>query len=213
MEAPWRKPGAFSGVDGVRAEEAPGFRHGASLDREPTLDCAAFFLTTLARVRTLAGMPVYHFTYHGYRTWNADREEGWHQHGEEGVHPPQPELATHRDSIADGDMMEFSVDRRRVLFEILTEVCCNHGWRLHCVGIDDTHLHPVVSWEGEVESGYVKDRLKNLLSLLLNRREERVGRHVFSKKSGDTRVYGRRHLTYLKTEYLPKHAFFWCEEE
>ena len=109
--------------------------------------------------------------------------------------------------------MLFSDDHYSLLLTILQDICSRRSWRLHCVGMDSTHLHAVVSWHSAFGADDVKDRLKNLLSLLLNRREEKIGRRVFSKKSGDTRVYGKKHLNYLKTEYLPKHPFFWCEPD
>jgi REP element-mobilizing transposase RayT len=157
-------------------------------------------------------MPVYHFTYHAYRSWNADHPEGWHQHGEVGRQRPQPRLGDYRNRIANHAAMEFSEDQQKLFLALLHDICGRHGWRFHCVGMDPTHLHPVVSWRESHNSDEVRDRLKNLLSLLLNRHEQAVGRRVFSKKSGDTRVFTKKHLNYLKTVYLPKHSgLFWCE--
>jgi len=45
-------------------------------------------------------MPVFLFTLHTYDSWNADRTEGWHQHGVPGTLRSAPEIARHRHANA-----------------------------------------------------------------------------------------------------------------
>ena len=156
-------------------------------------------------------MPVYHFTYHGYRTWNADHPDGYCQHGvRERLRTCVP-LGAYRNWIADGDAMVFGEGQLRSMFEFLKEICGRRNWRLHGVGMDATHVHVVVSWKTEWDGEMVKDRVKNLLSLLLNRWEGREGRRVFSKGAGKNRVRDATHLWRLRERYLPGHPWYWCE--
>jgi hypothetical protein len=126
-------------------------------------------------------------------------------------------ISAYRDHLARQDAMAFDDSQQAFFIAFAGDICGRRKWRLHCVGTDETHVHVVVSWKG-IEGDNVayaelaKDRIKNLLSLLLNRHEEKSGRRVFSKKSGDRQVRTRRHLDFLKTDYLPKHSGrFWFE--
>jgi hypothetical protein len=38
-------------------------------------------------------MPVFHFTFHAYRSWNTDHPKGWVQHGDPGIKKPSKDFA------------------------------------------------------------------------------------------------------------------------
>jgi len=159
-------------------------------------------------------MPVYHFIFHAYRTWNADHPEGYYQHGEAGRHAPEPRMGVYRNGIAQQAPMEFSTDQQQTLLKFFREICTKRSWRAHAAGMNLTHIHLVVSWTNESDPDKVKNRLKNLLALLLNRNDDRVGRRVFAKKAGDRRVRGMRHLNFLKNSYLRNQGgLYWWEPE
>ena len=85
------------------------------------------------------------------------------------------------------------------------DVCRRRGWRLHAVSTDPTHLHWVVSWIGFVRWEAVRQRTKNVLSLLLGRLTGETGRQWFVREGSRKRVKDRDHLSYLVSEYLPDH--------
>ena len=109
--------------------------------------------------------------------------------------------------------MEFGDEQQRALLEFILDICGRRRWRVHAVGMDLTHVHVVVSWSTNEEPDEVKNKLKNLMSLLLNKRESRLGRRVFSTGSGGaTRIQDREHLAFLVHEYLPgQGGLAWCE--
>jgi hypothetical protein len=132
-------------------------------------------------------MPVYHFIYHAYRSWNTDHPDGYHQHHDPGIHLPNPDLAAYRNHLAHQDPMTFDNAQQSLFLTFATDICTRRNWRLHSLGTDPTHVHIIVSWRNTcgtvpIDSDTLKDRIKNLLSLLLNRHENKIGRRVFSKK-------------------------------
>jgi hypothetical protein len=61
---------------------------------------------------------------------------------------------------------------------------------------------------------YVRDKLKNILSLFLGRLAGQQGKRWFVADGSRKRVNDRDHFDYLVQRYLPKHrGVFWKEGE
>ena len=155
-------------------------------------------------------MPVHHYTFHAYRSWNADHPEGWIQRGKLGVQEPDRGIARYRARIARFPAVRFSDWQQHLIVSSAREICTRHGWQCRGVGADETHVHVVVSWAGE-EAGNAEFRkkLKRVIGLLLARDAGTTGIPYFPAGYGDTRVRDREHFDYLISTYLPSHRVWW----
>ena len=157
-------------------------------------------------------MPVHHFTVHAYRSWRPDHPRGYVQRGK-GMLPPDEQMAQNYDDRARFPRVWFSDrDIQEILVLGCIDVCRRRGWRLHGVGTDPTHLHWVVSWPGFIPWQDVRQKTKNILSLLLGRLTGLKGRPWFVRDGSRKRVADADHLNYLLDRYLPDHrGVFWRE--
>ena len=149
-------------------------------------------------------MPVYLFTYHAYRTWNADNPRGfvpWH----EGLQSPNPELSRSYDRQAKQPPVTFDVAKQKALLWIVHDCCGRRDWRLHYAATETTHIHVLVSWKEETAWKDVSTRIKNLASRAIGQVAKEQGRRWFVRRSSRKRVKEEQHLDYLMTAYLPKH--------
>jgi len=149
-------------------------------------------------------MAVYHFTFHAYRTWNADHPRGLVRRGE-GILPPDDDMARKYDRRAAGPITLFGPFCQQVLVWIAYDACARRQWRLHFVATEPTHVHILLSWRGYQPWEEVSDRLKNLASLMLGRKLGRPQGKWFSRKASRKRVRDRKHFDFLVNEYLPRH--------
>ena len=60
-------------------------------------------------------MPVYHYTFHAYRSWNTDHPRGWVQRGEPGIRRTNVPLAYVRDRLATDLPVAFSEEEQQFL--------------------------------------------------------------------------------------------------
>jgi len=156
-------------------------------------------------------VPVYLFTFHAYRSWNANRPRGFVRRGL-GVLPPSKNLATAYDRAAVQPPVLFDANCQRVLIWIAYDVCRRRGWRLHAAATEGTHVHYLMSWRDRTKWLDASLRLKNVASLLLNRKRGSFGRRNFSGSGSRKRVRDRQHFDYLMRTYLPRHrGLFWRE--
>lgn len=154
-------------------------------------------------------MPVYMFSFHAYRTWNADNKRGFVQRGE-GIQPPNDALARAYDNAAKQPPVRFDVEHQRILIWIAFDACARRNWHLHCVGTEPTHVHIIVSWRTRESWQDVSAKLKNLASLMLGRKLGQPGRRWFVREGSRKRVRDKEHLHHLVTQYLPSHrGLFW----
>jgi len=149
-------------------------------------------------------MPAYLFTFHAYRSWNADNPRGFVQRGK-GIQPPNHNLARAYDAVAGAAPMIFRREHQRILIWIGFDVCARRGWRLHFTATEPTHVHYLVSWRGSEPWDQVSARIKNIASLMLGRKLQPQTRW-FAKSGSRKRVRDRRHFLYLMNEYLPRHS-------
>jgi hypothetical protein len=155
-------------------------------------------------------MPVYHFTEHAYRSWRPDHPRGYTKKGI-GYLPSDDDAADEYDNAAAQDPLLFDEKTQREVLALVYQICEEEGWRLEGAGFDPTHAHLAISWREyrPWEEGH--RRLKNLLTLKLNRRHETPGKRWFARRHGaPRRVRHMKHLRYLVRTYFPDHpGFFW----
>jgi hypothetical protein len=151
-------------------------------------------------------MAVYLFTFHAYRSWNADRPQGYVRKDHAGILPTDLEMAKRYDRNAAEPPVIFEELHRRVIVWIVWDACVKRGWRLHYVVANPSHVHAMVSWTEFVDWKKVSDKLKNLASLYLGRKCGTPGRRWFVHEQSRKRVRDRKHFDYLVNVYLPKHV-------
>lgn len=156
-------------------------------------------------------MPAYLFTFHSYRSWNADHPRGFVQTGR-GIQPPNAALARYYDRQAKQEPVHFNTQQQRTILWIAWDACNNRTWRLHAVAFEPTHTHILVSWQSADTWQVVRKKLKNLISWALSREFGRAGRRWMVRGASRKRVRDRSHFDYLVTTYLPRHGgLFWRE--
>lgn len=155
-------------------------------------------------------MAVYLFTFHAYRSWNADRPRGYVRKGE-GILPPDPQRAKQYNQSARHPPVRFDNFAQQVLAAATRDICAKHGWRLHQVALMATHLHALISWEAFVEWAAVSRTLKRGLGSALSKAYDKPG-PWFSRGGSRKRVTDREHFDYLMKTYLPGHrGVIWRE--
>jgi hypothetical protein len=160
-----------------------------------------------------AGMPVFHFTFHAYRSWNADHPRGWVQHGERGIKRASQDLAIYRDGLSKHPEVRFTVEQQRAIILHVHDICGRREWHPYAISADATHVHIVVAWDQDVTMEKVRDTVKRLLGYLLAQDAGTKGKPWFSHGADEKAVRSKRHLRYLLYEYLPKHlGEFWRRE-
>lgn len=148
-------------------------------------------------------MAVYLFTFHTYRSWNADRPQGYVRKGE-GILPPDPKQAEQYDRAAKHPPVFFDHLAQRTLIDETRKVCDEKSWRLHQVATDRTHIHILISWTGFIEWAEVSRTLKRRLGSMLSKVFDRPG-PWFSRGGSRKQVSERKHYDYLMSTYLPRH--------
>ncbi len=113
-------------------------------------------------------MPVFHFTLHAYRSWHEDDPRGYVQRGEEGVQPPNPKLAAHRDQLAKQSEVRFTKEQMLLLLDGVRTTCERKGWLAYAAAATCTHVHAVISWTEERTADQVQAGLKSGLGFCLS---------------------------------------------
>ena len=154
-------------------------------------------------------MACYLFTYHGYGTWLPDHSRGYVRR-KEGILATDTAMATcYRRNLVE-DPVHFSRPWQRHLIDAATEAFEHQELRGHFVATETTHIHVLVSWRSNAAWQLVRRRLRNSLTLQMNRKVER--RTWFSKQPSRRQVCHRSHFEYLMNVYLPRHSGLkWCE--
>lgn len=150
-------------------------------------------------------MAVYHFTFHGYPTWNADHPKGYVRRGE-GILASDEVVARRYDGRARDDEVIFRPRHQRVIVWIVWDACRQRDWRLHHVATESTHFHAIVSWREFRDWMEVRAKLKNLVSWALGKEFNVRGRPWLVGGASRKRVSDLKHFTWLMNDYLPKHS-------
>ena len=146
-------------------------------------------------------MPVYVFTFHAYRSWNADHPRGFVQKPAR-LQAPNPSLARAYDRAAAAPPAGFDAGTQRLLLQFFHDACQRRAWRLYGYAGEPTHLHLLIGWQDATSFEEVGRKLKNLASWRLNKGEKR---RWFSRGFSRRRVTQREHFNHLVHNYLPKH--------
>ena len=156
-------------------------------------------------------MAVFHFTFHAYRSWNADHPRGYVHRGEKGILLPDETMARARDSMANFSAVRFDEEETRFLVAESHDVTRRREVVLYGVTAMETHLHIVVGWKEKRDEEDVQMRLKQGFGFVMAQRRGTTGRPYFSRGGVPERVKDMKHLRYLLEVYLPKHrAAMWC---
>ena len=114
-------------------------------------------------------------------------------------------MAREYDDRAKHTRVYFDDAMQEVLILGCIDICRRRGWRCHVVGTDPSHFHVVVSWKRFVRWEYVRQKIKNILSLLLGRLANQPGRPWFVREGSRKRVENQKHLDHLVQKYIPDH--------
>jgi REP element-mobilizing transposase RayT len=148
-------------------------------------------------------MPVYLFTFHAYRSWNADDRRGYVRKNAD-WREADPEMARHYNKAAKAPPARFDTKIQQALLDFFFDACKRRDWWLYGFAGETTHVHLLVGWSDErIGFDYVRNRLRNLASRWLNQNYGK-GRW-FSRGSSRKRVKYRKHFDHLLGRYLPKH--------
>jgi hypothetical protein len=149
-------------------------------------------------------MPCYLFTFHAYRTWMPDREEGFVRR-KQGIVPADEELARKYEGRAIEEEVWFDSDAQLLLIAEARIACEKQRYRGHCIATEPTHLHVLVSWPDERPWLRIRSGLKTSLTRRLNR-DVRNRRHWFVDSSSRKQVREQSHFDHLVNTYLPSHC-------
>ena len=160
-------------------------------------------------------MPVYLFSYHGYRTWMPDHKRGYTKRGE-GDQPSDPEMARKYEDRAKHEKTIFTLEIQRALIEEAMSASKYQNFHLHAGAGEPTHVHNLVSWTDSRTWMQVRSGLKSSLSRHLCALTDTLfnGQTVLKLSRGASRkhVEDQGHFNYLIETYLPRHdGAFWSE--
>ena len=149
-------------------------------------------------------MAVYMFTFHAYRSWMPDRQQGYVKRNE-GILPPDHDMAEHYHRDARHRAVMFTPNVQAVLVASTQATCTQKQWRLHQVMACRTHVHTLLRWRGFVRWKQVRRTLKYRYTSELKSAFGSRGPWL-SGSGSRRRVRDREHYEYLMNEYLPKHS-------
>lgn len=156
-------------------------------------------------------MPVYHFTFHAYRSWNADHQRGYIQRGENGIKPQNRALGYIRNRLAKQDPVQFDPAEAQFLIDAIKDATARRGWDLYGATVIENHLHAAIGWRATPpDADLVQARLKRALGYLLAKRNGTRGKAYFSRGGLPEQIKTKRHLRFLLSDYFPEHCgAFW----
>ena len=96
---------------------------------------------------------------------------------------PNPKLGKYfqKRVIAKQPEGDFHGDVQKTLISTAHEICRNHSWAsLHAAGTDPSHIHLIISTVHPILADRISSKLKNLLSLLMNRKFKSPGKAAWS---------------------------------
>jgi REP element-mobilizing transposase RayT len=155
-------------------------------------------------------MPCYLFTFHAFRTWMPDRDEGFVRR-DQGILPPDEALAAQYRDRAKEDEVVFDARLQLLLIEETRITCEKQRYRGHYVVTEPTHLHVLASWPDERPWLKIRNGLRSSLTRRLNR-DVRQRDKWFVESASRKQVKDDDHFEHLVNTYLPSHrGWKWCE--
>lgn len=149
-------------------------------------------------------MPIFHFTYHTYRSWREDNPKGYVQRGKPGVQPPSKPLAAHRAMLAEDPPVVFERGQQRAVVGYAQELTGRRGWVPHGIAVTPNHIHLVVEWNDGDDAKHVSDTCKRVLGFLLSQDAGVKGKRWFSKGEDIAELRDAEHYDELTQRYLPR---------
>jgi len=143
------------------------------------------------------------FTFHAYKSWMPDRDEGYVRRGE-GVLPPDPEMAHQYDRNSKEEGVFFDEHTQRLIIQSVLDAAPFQSFRTHSISTDNTHIHILVSWTSGRELAKVSQSIKTSITRALN---TALHKRTWLSDGGDQKqVVDAEHFDYLITDYVPKHT-------
>jgi REP element-mobilizing transposase RayT len=151
-------------------------------------------------------VPLYHFTLHAYRSWNADHPKGYIQRGELGIKPPDAKRAKQRNYLAKHPAFLFDEADQQFLIGAVRQAAARRKWEVYGGVVIPTHMHAVVGWQiVNLHPDAAQALLKRSLGFLLAQRHGTQGKPYFSRGGEPERVKDTKHLAWLLDSYFPRH--------
>jgi len=153
-------------------------------------------------------MPCYLFTYHAHGSWLSDKyqasSDGTYQRA---LFPDQGRTDLARTGKSQSRKPIRSTGllaaEQKLAIEGLTRAARFHNCQIHYVATDRTHVHVLVSWQGECHS---KDQRANLRKAIVTNLQTMRGRETWlSEGSSRKRIKDKQQFNDLLDNYLPKH--------
>jgi REP element-mobilizing transposase RayT len=131
-----------------------------------------------------------------------DRPQGYVRRGQ-GILPQDMQMAILYRKNAQHAMVEFQDEHQRTAINTVIAAVTHIDCRLLFVATDPTHVHALLSWQGQKTWHQKRTSLKRALTIHF---KERFGnRPWFADGASRKRVKDRKHFDYLMTRYLPRH--------
>jgi hypothetical protein len=170
-------------------------------------------------------MPVYFVTCHAYRSWSEANPRGYVQR-DEGLKPPSDKLAKWRVERADlrgQPPTRFDDDQKKLLLDVIEELCGEHALQLYGSSCTATHLHMLIGFEApscqcgadaehcratcdaKAHADDWATHVKRIGGFRLARMAHVRGRKWFGRGWDVTPVRNLQHWRHLHRVYLSKH--------
>ncbi|MEM9108525.1 MAG: transposase [Planctomycetota bacterium] len=109
-------------------------------------------------------------------------------------------------------MVYFTPEQQQEIAATLHIACEHLDAVVHCIAIEPTHIHFIISWKHERIWDSIQRSVKSAISRRLNRS---YGQRTWLVKDGSHKqVNDQDHFCFLIREYLPSHrGLFWLRDE
>ena len=156
-------------------------------------------------------MPCYHFTFHAFGSWMPDKEKGYVKR-KKGILPRDEAMARQYRVKQKQTTVYFSKVHQKEIAATLHVAGQHLDAVIHCIAIESTHLHVIVSWSNDKTWDAMRRSIRSALTRSLN---TAFGKRVwFVKSPSRKRVKDHDHFCHLIREYLPSHrGYFWARDE
>ena len=156
-------------------------------------------------------MPCYHFTFHAFGTWMPDKKKGYVKR-KKGVLPHDVAMAQQYRANQKQSTVYFSKSHQKEITATLHVAGQHLDAVIHCIAIEPTHFHVIVSWSHEKTCDKMRRSIRSSLTRSLNAKFGK--REWFVKSPSRKHVKDHDHFCYLIREYLPSHrGYFWLRDE
>ncbi|MEM9111274.1 MAG: hypothetical protein AAGC72_14745 [Planctomycetota bacterium] len=156
-------------------------------------------------------MPCYHYTFHAYGTWMPDKKQGYVKR-KQGVLKRDEDMAMNYRANQKHKTVYFDIKHQKEILEALRIAGEHLDAVIHCIAVEPTHLHTVISWKHERSWDSIQRSIKTTITRRLNKV---FGKRTWLVKDGShKRVNDHDHFCFLIHEYLSSHrGQYWLRDE